>query len=141
MVKANKTKIIRKRNNHKIGYYGFGIVYLSTFLTNPLITCRHARVGLTANDFSVTIFIMEEDIIKTTIRIPKILVKQYKELAKKSSSSLNDSIRIAMECFLSKDPMKIESLIIKKKKSIHLPSKNLGKINSVNRKDIYECAF
>lgn len=83
---------------------------------------------------------MEEN-IKTTIRIPKILVKQYKELANATKTSFNDSTRIAMEYFLSKDINQQKEVIIKRKKTIILPSKNLGTITSLSRKDIYESAF
>ncbi|MCL4393001.1 hypothetical protein M1145_02575 [Patescibacteria group bacterium] len=79
--------------------------------------------------------------IKTTIRIPKVLVVEYKSLARETKMSFNNSIRIAMEYFLSKDSAEQKSLMVKRKKTIILPSKNLGKISSLKRKDIYEGAF
>ncbi len=83
---------------------------------------------------------MEEN-IKTTIRIPKVLVKQFKELASDTQTSFNDSVQIAMEFFLKKDIQEQKKLVKQKKKVLKLPSKNLGKIGSLNRMEFYEGTF
>ncbi len=80
---------------------------------------------------------MDEE-VKTTIRLPRYLIKEYKNFAKNTHTSMNSSIETALKYFLSKEITVQISVLNNNIKKIKIPTFNMGNIKRIDRKSIYE---
>ena len=75
---------------------------------------------------------------RTTIRLPRYLIKEYKNFAKNTHTSMNGSIETAMKYFLSKETTIQMNALNNKIKKIKIPTFNMGNMKRIDRKSIYE---